>query len=382
MKILYVTTISNTVNAFLIPHIRFLIEQGNEVGVAFNTLQEVSSELINIGTKVHQIEFQRNPIKKDNLIAYKKIKKIIADEGYQLIHVHTPVASFITRLACRNMNHVKVLYTAHGFHFFEGAPRKNWVIYHSLEKIAARWTDGLITMNDEDYQHAKKLKLRNPDSIYKVHGVGLDLYKFRPQTSETKRIIRKKYEYPLEDFILIYVGELSFRKQQDLLIKAISRVNKDIPNVRLLLVGDGERLHEYKEIVISLGLENHVEFLGYRKDIHHLMTISDVAISTSRQEGLPVNIMEAMATGLPLIVTDCRGNRDLVRSGKNGFVVGIDDVEACANAIRKLYSSKELRLKFASQNRSLIQNYSLDHVINEMKEIYSDENKFLNEVTR
>lgn len=380
MKILYVTTISDTVNAFLIPHIRFLIGQGNEVGVACNIFQEVSPDLIKLGTKVHKIEFQRNPLKKDNFIAYKKIKRVILEEGYELIHVHTPVASFITRLACRNIKNIKMLYTAHGFHFFNGAPKKNWIIYHTLEKIAAKWTDGIITMNSEDFHHAKSLKLRSCDSIYKVHGVGLDLYKFQPQTSEKKMNIRKMYQYDHDEFILIYVAELSFRKHQDLLIKAISKVNKDIPTIKLLLVGDGDCLRDYQELVRSLGLENHIEFLGYRKDIHHLMMLSDVALSTSRQEGLPVNVMEAMATGLPLIVTNCRGNRDLVKSEKNGFVIGLDDADECAEAIMKLYSSKELRLEFANQNKILIQDYSLDHVIGEMKEIYSDNNKLLNEV--
>jgi glycosyltransferase EpsD len=370
MKILYVTTISGTVNAFLIPHIKFLIEQGNEVGVAFNTIQEVSSELIKYGCKIHQIEFQRNPLKKENFTAYKKIYKIVSEEGYELVHVHTPVASFFTRLACRNMKHVKMLYTAHGFHFFKGAPKRNWAIYHTLEKVAARWTDGVITMNNEDFHSAKKLKLRKKNSIYKVHGVGLDLNKFFHHTPEKKNRLRKEYKYNEEDFILIYVGELSYRKHQDLLIEAISKLINKLTNVKLLLVGEGELESDYKELVERLGLEKHVEFLGYRKDIHNLMAISDIAVSTSRHEGLPVNVMEAMATELPLVVTDCRGNRDLVRSGVNGFVIGVDDAEACANSIEKLYHSKELRKEFGEKNRGTIQVYSVENVLIEMKEIY------------
>lgn len=371
MKILFVTTISDTVNAFLVPHIKWLIEQGNEVGVAFNTIQEVNPELIELGCMVHQIDFQRNPVGKENLSAYKKIKYTILQEGYEFIHVHTPVASFLTRFACRNMKNVKVLYTAHGFHFFKGAPKKNWAIYYTLEKIVARWTDGVVTMNDEDYHVAKKFKLRKNDSIYKIHGIGLDLNKFIPQTPEKKVQLRKEYGFDDRDFILIYVGELSYRKNQDLLIEAVSLIKEEIPQIKLLLVGSGDRLTEYKELVKKLDVEKNVEFLGYRKDVSHLMTISDVAISSSRQEGLPVNVMEAMATGLPLIVTDCRGNRDLVYSGENGFVVGVDDAKACANRIIKLYKSNELRVEFAKKSRELIERYSLDHVISEMKEIYA-----------
>ena len=371
MKILYVTTISATVNAFLIPHIKFLIQQGNQVGLAFNTLQEVHPELIKQGCKVHQIEFQRNPIEMANMIAYKKIQKVVAEEEYELVHVHTPVASFLTRLACRNMKYVKILYTAHGFHFYKGAPKKNWAIYNTLERIAARWTDGLITMNDEDYYSAKKLKLRKSNSIHKVHGVGLDLYKFSPQTDEKKNKFRKDYGYNMEDFILIYVGELCYRKHQDLLLKAVEHLRSKTINIKLLLVGEGNLENHYKDLVKSLGLEKNVEFLGYRRDIPNLMAMCDIAVSTSRQEGLPVNVMEAMATGLPLVVTDCRGNSDLVYNGENGFVVGVDDAEACANSIENLYNSKDLRKEFGEKSKMLIQNYSLDNVMEEMKDIYS-----------
>lgn len=372
MKILYVTTISSTVNAFLIPHIKFLIERGNSVGLAFNLIDKLNPELLELGCKIHNIEFQRNPLKIENYNALKKIKKIILEEGYELVHVHTPVASFITRLACMKMKNVKILYTAHGFHFFDGAPKKNWLIYHTLEKIAARWTDGLITMNEEDYRLASNFKLRNRNAVYHVNGVGIDTTKFIPQTNEMKRNLRKEYGYRDEDFILIYVGELSYRKQQDLLIKAISELTGRIANLKLFLVGDGYLYHDYNNLVKRLNVEEHVEFLGYRDDIQQLMSIADIAVSTSRQEGLPVNVLEAMATGLPLIVTDCRGNRDLVSSGENGIVVGVNDVKACANAIEKLYQCKELRNGYSDKSKKRIQKYSLENVINEMKDIYNN----------
>lgn len=371
MKILYVTTISNTVNSFLIPHIKFLIEHGNVVDVAFQSVQEVHADLMNLGCKIHPVDFQRNPFKRENIHAYKKIKKIVSEEGYELVHVHTPVAAFVTRLACRKLRHVKILYTAHGFHFFKGAPKKNWALFFPLEKIAARWTDGLITMNDEDFSSAKKLKLRARDSIFKVHGVGVDLRKFFPETAKKKVELRNKYHFSSNDFILIYVGELSYRKHQDLLIKAVSLLKDKIPNMKLLLAGDGDLLDEYKRMVKQLRVENNIAFLGYRHDINNLMVIADLAISTSRQEGLPVNILEAMAAGLPLIVTNCRGNRDLVNNGENGIVIGVDDVDACVNAIEKLYHSKELMRKYANKNRELIGAYSVEDVLSEMRVVYS-----------
>jgi glycosyltransferase EpsD len=371
MKILFVATISNMINAFLIPHIKVLVEQGNEVGLAFNPDQEINPELVRIGCEIYQVEFQRNPLKKENITAYKRIKKIVSKEGYQLVHVHAPVASLLTRLACRKMTRVKMLYTAHGFHFFKGAPKINWIVYHTLEKIAAKWTDGLITMNDEDYGAAKKMKLRNGNSVYKVHGVGINLERFRPPNYEERLILRNEYGYSQQDFIIIYVGELCYRKHQDMLIEAVGKVSKKIKNIKLLLVGEGELKDSYKQMVQALGLEKNIEFLGYSKDIHKLMALSDLAASTSRQEGLPVNVMEAMATGLPIIVTDCRGNRDLVLNDVNGVVIGNNDTSACSTAIEMLFTTKELRKKFAGKNLELIQSYSIDNVINEMNQIYS-----------
>ncbi|MDQ1144591.1 glycosyltransferase EpsD [Bacillus sp. SORGH_AS 510] len=372
VKILYVATISNMINAFLIPHIKALVEQGNEVGIAFNQDKEISPELIKLGCKTHHVKFQRNPFNKNNILAFQEIKKIISIEGYKLVHVHAPVASLITRWACKNMKEVTMLYTAHGFHFFNGAPKMNWMIYYTLEKIAAKWTDGIITMNDEDFFSAKKLKLRRRNSVYKVHGVGLNLNRFKPHTPQEKNELRREYDFNLEDFIIINVGELCYRKHQDLLIEAVSHVSKKIKNIRLLLVGEGDQLHFYKQLVQKLDVEKNVEFLGFRQDIHRLMAMSDLAVSTSRQEGLPVNVMEAMAAGLPVIVTDCRGNRDLISNGENGLVVDGNDALACANAIEELCLSRKLRDKFAEKNKELIQRYSLEHVMEEMKHIYSN----------
>lgn len=371
LRILYIATISDTINSFLIPHIKLLVEQGNEVGVAFNPIQEINPELIQLGCTIYHVHFQRDPLKKENLAAYKKIKQIVLEDKYELIHVHTPVASFLTRLACRNMPEVKILYTAHGFHFFKGASKMSWILYLPFEKMAAKWTDGLITMNNEDYILAKKLKLRKSNAIYKVHGVGINLNYFVPQTLEEKSKLRKEYHYNLNDFIIIYVGELSDRKHQSLLIEAVSILRKKIPNIKLLLVGDGVLKNNYKTMVNNLNLDENVEILGYREDVSNLMIISDLAVSTSRREGLPVNVMEAMATGLPLIVTNCRGNRDLIKNGVNGIVIKNDEVKECADAIEKLYTSKELRSEYGEKNKILIQAYSIENVIGEMREIYS-----------
>lgn len=369
MKILYVTTISNTVNTFLIPHIKMLIEQNHKVDVAFCVERNVDPEIIKMGCKIHDLQFQRNPLSIKNFDAYMKLKKLIKEENYELIHTHTPVASACVRLACRGLKSVKVFYTAHGFHFYKGSPLKNWLIYYPIEKWLSRYTDCLITINREDYNTAIDHKFR-AGRIELVNGVGIDLTKFKPQDKNTKEKLRKEYGFSNQDFILVYVGELSYRKHQDLLISVMQQLKNTVPNIKLLLVGDGPFYDQYKKQIVDAGIVDNVKLLGYKKDIPNLMALSDLAVSSSRQEGLPVNIMEAMAVGLPLVVTDCRGNRDLVKNNENGFVVPLDDVDFFVEAIVRIYNSDFLKKSFRSKNLDLINDYSQILIADKLRDVY------------
>ncbi|MGM0901300.1 MAG: glycosyltransferase family 4 protein [Bacillota bacterium] len=371
MKILYVTTISGTINAFLIPHINLLLDEGHSVDIACNITKPIEGSLLDRGCKVFNTNFQRSPFKQENLEAYKKLKKIINDENYDMVHTHTPIASIIARLACRSKPGIKVLYTAHGFHFFKGASLKNIIVYSTIEKLFAKYTDGIITINQEDYDSARKFKLKRKNSVYKINGVGVDLDKFAPTTESEKSDLRKEYGYNYDDFILFYAAELNTNKHQDLLIDTISDLKKVIPNIKLLLAGNGSMRGSYEAQVKKLRLHDNVHFLGYRKDVDKLLKLSDVAVASSRREGLPVNIMEAMAIGLPLVVTNCRGQRDLVDNGENGFVVGIDDNKAFGNAIKKLYNSVEIREKISRNNIERSKIYSIKNVLKELKGIYA-----------
>jgi len=367
-KVLFTATVDSHIIHFHIPYLQWFKEQGYEVHVASN-----GDSKIPFVDEKYNIPFERSPFKlTKNFKAYKQLRKLINNNNYKLIHCHTPVASVLTRLAAKKAtkNETKVIYTVHGFHFFKGAPLINWLLYYPIEKWLSKYTDCLITINDEDYELAvNNFKAR---SVKKVPGVGVDLNKFVPQTLEKKKELRKQYGYSDDDFILIYVAELNHNKHQDLLIKVVDVLKNKIPNIKLLLVGAGKLIEDYKQQVRDLKLEDHIHFLGYRKDVPNLMAIADVAVSASRREGLPVNVMEAMATGLPLVVTDCRGNRDLVVNGKNGFVIALDDVDAFADAIERLYNSQELRTKFGRANLEMIKEYSLENVIKYMEEIYRD----------
>jgi len=365
-KILFTATVDSHIKHFHLPYLKWFKEQGFEVHVASR-----GSENIPYADFKWNIPFSRSPFNKDNIKAYSKLKKIIDTYNYRLIHCHTPVGGVLTRLAARRARKkgTKVIYTAHGFHFYKGAPLKNWLLYYPVEKWLARYTDCLITINEEDYELARKKRFQ-AGSIKKVDGVGVDINRFKPLAEEEKLALRQEYGFNEKDFIIICVGELNANKNQDLVIKAVKMLKEEIPDIKLLLAGRGDMEKQYRKMAEKLGVKDNVLFLGYRRDIPELLSISDVAVSSSRREGLPVNVMEAMATGLPLVVTDCRGNRDLVQNGENGFVVGINDAEGMAERIEALLVNKSLRVIFGDRSKDKINIYKIESILEEMSRIY------------
>jgi glycosyltransferase EpsD len=368
-KVLFVATVDKGhILKFHIPYLRYFKEKGFEVHVACAGDAEIP-----YCDKKHVLPFEKSPLKFSNFQAYRGLKIIIEQNHFALVHCHTPMGAVIGRLAAKGARKkgTKILYTAHGFHFYKGASIINWLLFYPIEKFLSLYTDCLITINNEDYQNAMKRNFKAKD-IKLVNGVGVDLVKFSPQVKEEKSELRNTYHYKDKDFILIYTADLNNNKHQDLLINSIGTLKTEIPNIKLLLAGEGPLEKNYKKLVNDLGLEEEIHFLGFRADIPNLLKLSDIAVSTSRREGLPLNLMEAMATGLPLVVTDSRGNRDLVNTGENGFVVGIDDTEGFILAIKKLYGSTELRERFGKRNIEQVKQYSLESILNKMDEIYSD----------
>jgi glycosyltransferase involved in cell wall biosynthesis len=369
MKILIVTTISNTVNLFLIPHIKLLIDQGYQVDIAFNTFHDVKSEIIEMGCKVHNIEFQRSPINRQNILAYKKLKKLVNNEKYDIVHTHTPVASACVRLACRKMKNVKVIYTAHGFHFYNGAPFLNWFLYYPIEKYLSKYTDILITINNEDYKRANSLF--NAKKVEYVPGVGLDTRKIQSMTTD-KQAKRKELGLPNEAFLLLSVGELNNNKNHKAVIKAIAKLNN--PNIYYVVCGQGPLVSYLNKLILEMGLEKQVKLLGFRKDIIEICKAADLFIFPSLREGLSVALMEAMACKLPVVCSDIRGNRDLVKDGEGGYLVFPDDEEAFANALQKFSGNLSLIESFGDYNKNLMKQYEIESVLKKMKSIYFELN--------
>jgi glycosyltransferase involved in cell wall biosynthesis len=365
LKILYVSTISNTVNTFLIPHIRMLVELGHQVDLAFNIVQEVNPLLVELGCRVYNLGFERSPFKKQNYHAYNKLKQLIHAEEYNIVHTHTPTASAFVRLSCRKFRNITVIYTAHGFHFFNGAPVINWILYYPIERWLAKYTDILITINNEDYNRAKKSF--KAGKVEYIPGIGVNIDKF--EKNQTNKLIkRQELRIPEEAFVILSVGELNKNKNHETVIKAISKSNN--PNIYYVICGEGTLENYLKNLSVDLGLGNRVRLMGFRNDIAEVYKAADIFAFPSLREGLSVALMEAMVAGLPVICSDIRGNSDLIENGINGYLLPRLDVQGYAKKINELYISRQKRELLGDNNREKISNYTLERIIGRMKQIY------------
>lgn len=307
---------------------------------------------------------------KDNYTAYKNLKKVVSREKVEVIHCNTPVGGMIGRLVAKRCKVKKVIYTAHGFHFYKGAPLFNRTVLKLAEMIMARWTDAIITMNQEDYEAAKKFKLRKGGSVYYVHGVGVDtnISKLSPKVRIDKR---KELGLSDEDFVIASVGRLDANKNNRTLINAISKIAN--PNIKLILCGDGDEMTELKELTKFLLVDNRVFFLGRRDDMNEIYEAVDVLAMASFREGLSRTIMEAMSHGLPCIVSNIRGNVDLIENMVGGFLCKTTDASAYAEKFNLLANDKDLREKMGKNNLHTIKKYSIETVTEEMRNIYEKE---------
>lgn len=367
-KVLFCATVDYHFKAFHLPYMNWFQEQGWEVHVAASG----TLELPYVDAKFN-ISIQRSPFKLINMKAYAELKSIIDENKYDIIHCHTPMGGVLARLAAREarMNGTKVIYTAHGFHFCKGAPFINWMLYYPLEKILSYFTDCLITINEEDYKLASDRRFR-AGRIEHVHGVGVDTERFKPINEIHKHELKIKAGYKSEDILLFYAAEFNQNKNQQLLLHAIASIKDDVPNLKLLLAGDGPLKEQCLDLARELGIADHVDFLGYRKDIEYLLPMCDVAVASSLREGLPVNLMEAMACGLPIIANSNRGHIELVHNDDNGWIIDPNDHETMAVKIKQVAENKDLRERLGKSGREIIESsYALHSVLEENSSIYS-----------
>lgn len=367
-KVLFVASVTRHILAFHVPFLKHFKDNGYEVHVASSGTKEIP-----YCDKHFNIEFERSPFKRKNIAAYKELKKIINEGKYDVIHCHTPVASVLTRLVAkktRKENGTRVIYTAHGFHFYKGAPKKNWMVYYPIEKYLSKYTDTLITINYEDYEIAKKKF--HAKEIEHVHGVGIDERKFT-QNISIEELVKFRATLSLKptDYVVTYVAELNNNKNQLMIVRAMKDVVKKHRDIKVLLVGDGVYEDKLRDEINRNLLQNNILLLGYRTDIPMILKISDLYIATSKREGLPVNILEAICSGLPLLVTDSRGQRELVEDGINGYLVRNNDEQDLIQKINNIYSDFKIRNHFSKHSRDNIYRYLIENVMEEMKKIYN-----------
>ncbi|OUM95715.1 MAG: glycosyl transferase [Thermobacillus sp. ZCTH02-B1] len=367
-RILFCATVARHLERFHQPVMRWFKSRGWEVHAAASGTPELPWT-----DRQFDVPFSRSPLKPVNIAAYRQLRRIIAEGGYQLIHCHTPTAGVLTRLAARGARRsgVRVLYTAHGFHFQSGGPKLNWLLFYPVERMLARLTDCLITINEEDFRLAADRRFP-AGRIVRVHGVGIDLERFRPADAERRRGMRRLLGYGMEDQLLFYAAEFNRNKNQRMLIEALALLKDDFPRARLLLAGDGPLRPACEELAARLGVRDRVDFLGYRPDIADWLPALDIAVASSFREGLPVNVLEAMACGLPVVATSNRGHRELVRPGRNGWLVPPGDARQMAGRIRDLLANPRERAAFGAAGRAIASSsYGLDTVMAELRAVYA-----------
>lgn len=370
MKILYVTTIGSTMG-FFYEHFRMLIKEGCEIELACGNAKPISEKIASLGLPLHTISFSRSPISMDNLKAYKQLKRLIEHGDYDIVHCHTPNASVITRLVCRKFrkkNNLKVFYTAHGFHFYKGASKLNWMVYYPIEKFCSRYTDKLITINQEDYNLAKK-KFHAKETFY-VSGVGVDLSRFE-DVHVDRSAKRHEIGVPEDAKLLLSVGELNENKNHQVIIRALAKLND--ANVHYAIAGIGAKKESLLQLAKDLGVEKQVHLLGFRKDIPELNYISDVFCFPSYREGLGLASIEAMACGLPIITSNVHGINDYSQNGVTGYKCPPDDVDGFAKAIRDLTDNSALAEKMGAYNKTYVEKYEVSVIIQTMREVYGIE---------
>lgn len=364
MKILYVTAMNETINAFLIPHINMLVNKGNEVHCACNINREIDNSLTEKNVIYNNICFSRNPLKIKYRQVICEIKQLYRKNKYDMVHVHTPIAAFLTRFALRREN-VKIIYTAHGFHFFKGGLKLNWLLYYPLERIAAHWTDKIITINNEDFERANKFNLKNNGKVELVHGVGIDPNKYIINDFN-RDAYRESLGVSKNDFMLLILADLNRNKNHKRVIQAVKEINKKNIKIKVICAGEGPLKNKLLQVVDKYNLQNSIKFLGFRSDVKELVNSSDCVGLFSMREGLPKSLMEGMCCGKPLIASDIRGCRDLVKNKNIGEIINPKDYKSIIKGLERIYTN--------NYNSNLIKKeankYSIDKVLKELEDIY------------
>ena len=325
-----------------------------------NRMPELYDELYNI-------DINRSPFKLNNIRIYKQIKRIINENNYKFIHCNTPTASFLTRLSAikSRKRGTKVLYTAHGFHFYKGAPLKNWLMYFPIEWLCSFFTDKLITINLEDYKFAKK-HLHAAETVY-IPGVGIDTEKFARNTVDVKSK-KKELGIPENNTVILSVGELNTNKNHKTVIKAVAELHRT--DITYIICGSGNNKSRLINLAEKLNIRNQLILAGHRTDVADIYKCCDIFVFPSKREGLPVSLMEAMASGLPCVASDIRGCNDLIIDGINGYLCDSSDYIGFSDKINKILNNNEIKTKFTTESIKSLADFRIENVLNKLLSLY------------
>lgn len=347
--------------------------RGLEFHLAYNAYDRTDEKIAALrslyGVHFHQVDFIRTPFHPLNIAAYRQIRELIEREKIDFIHCNTPIGGVIGRIAGTACKCEKIIYEAHGFHFYKGAPFINRMLFKWAEQIMARHTDALITMNEEDYLSALQFKLREGGRVYKVHGVGIALGDFGniPKDGASKR---SELGIADTDILCISAGNLVKSKNHAVAIEALAKTKNK--KIHCLICGDGPEKNRLERLAQERGVSDRLHLPGFRTDMKELMKISDIFLFTTLREGLPRSMMEAMASGLPCIASSVRGNTELLRDGKGGYLRQPLDAKGFADCIDILAENEDLRKSMGHYNVNEIKKYGLEIVINEITAIYDE----------
>ena len=377
-RALIAASVASMIDQFNIPNILLLHELGYEVTVAANfdsggsiteaRAKDLIRRLESMGVKVVNVPIPRRITALGSIIkSYRILKKLSRKNGYDILHCHSPIGGAVARMAVRRERKrgmTKTVYTAHGFHFYRGAPKKSWLLYYPVEKFCAKITDVLITINREDYDLAKR-KLRAGRVEY-ISGVGIDAEKIS-SVSVNKADKKKYFGIPADAPVVFSVGELNSNKNHESALRAIAQLEN--VHAHYVIAGKGDLFDRLIGLSRELGIEDRVHLLGYREDVLEIYKIADVFLHPSYREGLPVSVIEAMAAGLPVVASRIRGNVDLIDKD-GGFLVEPWDIDGMSDSIDRILSNEKLRAEMGAHNAEAAKKYSTESVVELLRGIY------------
>ncbi len=351
---------------FFTEHIKFWHEKGYYVDLVCSPVGGRVNELVEFfggieNSSIRTVALNRSPFKISNLKGYLQLIKIAKKDHYDIVVTNEPVMGLLTRLAFAYKKRTKVTYIAHGFHFYKGGSKLNNLIYKAIEGFAAHFTDSLVTINKEDFEAAKNFKLKKNGTLQYIPGIGVNTSKFYKASKEDYIEIRKELGLSGDDFVVAVIGELNDNKNQEAIIRAIASLKRECPNLKALFMGKGETAEFLKNLCNELNINDKIHFLGYRLDVNRILSVCNLGASASFREGLPLNIIEEMASGLPIVASKNRGHRDIVTED-SGVLLQENVAEEFEKAFLDLYKSPEKCEAISKNNLELCKRFDIDAI--------------------